>query len=130
RGEKFLADERARPPPLKNKRVYVSYVPYGVVGIIGPWNFPFNLTIGEAIPALMAGNAVVLKPSEVTPGSAVLGAELARAAGLPPDVLQVVTGYGDTGQRSEEHTSELQSRFDLVCRLLLEKKKNISTPLF
>ncbi|OLE09128.1 MAG: succinate-semialdehyde dehydrogenase [Cyanobacteria bacterium 13_1_40CM_2_61_4] len=86
----------------------MSYVPYGVVGIIGPWNFPFNLTIGEAIPALMAGNAVVLKPSEVTPGSAVLGAELARAAGLPPDVLQVVTGYGDTGQ----HLIELA---DMIC---------------
>ena len=104
----YLADEKARPHLLKNKKVYVSYVPYGVVGIIGPWNFPFNLTIGEAIPALMAGNAVVLKPSEVTPGSAVLGAELARAAGLPPDVLQVVTGYGDTGQ----HLIELA---DMIC---------------
>src|SRR5881409_842452 len=108
RAGEYLADERARPHLLKNKRVYVSYTPHGVVGIIGPWNFPFNLTIGEAIPALMAGNAVVIKPSEVTPGSAALGAELAQAAGLPPGVLQVVTGYGETGQ----HLIELA---DMIC---------------
>ncbi len=108
RAGEYLADERARPHLLKNKRVYVSYTPHGVVGIIGPWNFPFNLTIGEAIPALMAGNAVVIKPSEVTPGSAVLGAELALAAGLPAGVLQVVTGYGETGQ----HLIECA---DMIC---------------
>jgi len=108
RAGKYLADEPARPHLLKNKRVYVSYTPHGVVGIIGPWNFPFNLTIGEAIPALMAGNAVVIKPSEVTPGSAALGAELAQAAGLPAGVLQVVTGYGETGQ----HLIECA---DMIC---------------
>src|SRR5207253_10476603 len=97
RAGKYLADEPARTHLLKNKRVFVSYTPHGVVGIIGPWNFPFNLTIGEAIPALMAGNAVVIKPSEVTPGSAAPGRALAQAAGLPPGVLQVVTGYGETG---------------------------------
>jgi len=98
RAARYLSDERARPHLLKNKRAYVSYHPYPVVGIIGPWNFPFNLTIGEAIPALMAGCTVIIKPSEVTPGSALLGAELAAAAGLPSGVLQVVTGYGETGQ--------------------------------
>ncbi|TMB48580.1 MAG: aldehyde dehydrogenase family protein, partial [Deltaproteobacteria bacterium] len=108
RAGKYLADEPARPHLLKNKRVYVSFVPHGVIGIIGPWNFPFNLTIGEAIPALMAGNAVVIKPSEVTPGSAALGAELALAAGLPAGVLQVVTGYGETGQ----HLIECA---DMIC---------------
>lgn len=94
---KFLADEKVRPHLLKNKRVYLSYHPIGVVGIIGPWNFPFLLTIGEAIPALMAGNAVIIKPSEVTPCSAMIGAELARAAGLPHGLVQVVPGYGETG---------------------------------
>jgi len=98
RAARYLSDERARPHLLKNKRAYVSYHPHPVVGIIGPWNFPFNLTIGEAIPALMAGSTVVIKPSEVTPGSALLGAELAEAAGLPSGVLQVVTGYGESGQ--------------------------------
>src|SRR5206468_6714102 len=108
RAAKYLADEPARPHLLKNKRVYVSYTPYGVVGIIGPWNFPFNLTIGEAIPALMAGCAVVIKPSEVTPGSATLGCELAAAASLPAGLLQCVTGYGETGQ----HLIDLA---DMIC---------------
>ena len=105
---RYLADERARPHLLKNKRVSVSYHPHPVVGIIGPWNFPFNLTIGEAIPALVAGAAVVVKPSEVTPGSALLGAELAAEAGLPAGLLQVVPGYGETGQ----HLIDLA---DMIC---------------
>jgi len=108
RAARYLADEAARPHLLKNKRAHVSYLPHGVIGIIGPWNFPFSLTIGEAIPALMAGNAVVVKPSEVTPGSAVLGCELAEAAGLPPGLLQAVPGYGEAGQ----HLIELA---DMIC---------------
>ena len=94
---KVLADEKVRPHLLKNKKVYVSFHPIGVVGIIGPWNFPFLLTIGEAIPALMAGNAVVIKPSEVAPLSAMIGAELAESAGLPHRLLQAIPGYGETG---------------------------------
>jgi acyl-CoA reductase-like NAD-dependent aldehyde dehydrogenase len=94
---RLLSDEKVRPHLLKNKRVYVSYHPIGVVGIIGPWNFPFLLTIGEGIPALMAGNAVIIKPSEVTPRSALIGAELAEVAGLPVGLLQAVPGYGETG---------------------------------
>lgn len=97
RAEGFLADQKIRPHLLLNKRVYSSYLPLGVVGIIGPWNFPLNLTIGDAIPALMAGNAVVIKPSEVTPLSAMVGVELAAAAGFPDGLLQTVTGYGATG---------------------------------
>ena len=93
----FLADQKIRPHLLMTKRVYSTYVPMGVVGIIGPWNFPLNLTIGDAVPALMAGNAVVIKPSEVTPFSALLGVELAGAAGFPEGLLQTVTGYGQTG---------------------------------
>ncbi len=107
-GGKFLADQKVRPHLLKNKRVYVSFHPLGVVGIIGPWNFPFMLTIGEAIPALMAGNAVVIKPSEVTPLSAQIGAELAETAGLPPGLLQVVPGYGDTGAALVDYA-------DMIC---------------
>src|SRR5438552_3049266 len=108
RASRYLADEKARPHLMKSKRAYTSYHPHGVIGIIGPWNFPFSLTIGEAIPALMAGNAVVLKPSEVTPGSARVGCELAEAAGLPAGLLQTVFGYGDTGQ----HLIELA---DMIC---------------
>ena len=86
---------------MLNKRVTVHYQPRGVVGFITPWNFPLILTIGEAIPALLAGNAVIIKPSEWTPLIARRGAELMResltAQGFPADLIQVVNGYGETG---------------------------------
>jgi acyl-CoA reductase-like NAD-dependent aldehyde dehydrogenase len=97
--ETFLRDERVWPHLLKNKAAYSTYSPVGLVGIIGPWNFPFVLTIGDALPALMAGDSVIIKPSEVTPGTAMFGAEIWRRAGLPADVLQVVPGYGDVGAK-------------------------------
>jgi acyl-CoA reductase-like NAD-dependent aldehyde dehydrogenase len=86
---------------LKTKKVTVHYQPRGVIGLVTPWNFPLILTIGEAIPALLAGNAVVIKPSEWTPLIALRGAEVLheafKAAGLPSEILQVVNGYGETG---------------------------------
>jgi succinate-semialdehyde dehydrogenase/glutarate-semialdehyde dehydrogenase len=68
-----------------------------VVGIIAPWNFPFSIPMGEAVMALLAGNAVVLKPSEMTPLIALKAKELFDASGLPPELFQVVTGRGPTG---------------------------------
>ena len=53
--------------PLFGKRALVAYRPRGVVGIISPWNAPLNLALGDAVPALLAGNAVVIKPSELAP---------------------------------------------------------------
>ncbi|MGH7899129.1 MAG: succinic semialdehyde dehydrogenase [Candidatus Binatia bacterium] len=101
--ESFLADERVSPHLLKNKVGYSTYVPVGVVGIIGPWNFPLVLTIGDALPALMAGNAVIIKPSEITPRTALHGAEAWRESGLDPGLLQVVPGFGDTGAKLIDH---------------------------
>jgi succinate-semialdehyde dehydrogenase / glutarate-semialdehyde dehydrogenase len=68
----------------------------GVVGVVAPWNYPFELTIGDAIPALLAGNGVLLKPDIQTPFTALYGVQLLEEAGLPPGVLQVVTGDGPT----------------------------------
>jgi aldehyde dehydrogenase (NAD+) len=68
----------------------VRRVPVGVVGAIVPWNYPLSLAVGKIAPALIAGCTVVLKPSEETPLSAILLAELADAVGLPPGVLNVV----------------------------------------
>lgn len=98
--ERFLRDERRRPHLLllKSKRAWISYVPYGVVGIISPWNFPLNMTLGDSAPALMAGNAVVIKPSELTPLTALLVERIYREAGAPEHVLQVMTGFGATGE--------------------------------
>ena len=100
KGPSFIRDEKIRPhfPLLKFKKVTVTYAPRGVVGIISPWNFPLAMTLGEALPALLAGNAVVIKPSELTPLSALFGAEMAARAGFPKNLLQVVPGYGAAGE--------------------------------
>ena len=68
--------------------------PVGVVGIIAPWNYPLTLSVSDAIPALAAGNAVVVKPDSQTPFTALWGFELLEQAGLPPGLVQVVTGSG------------------------------------
>jgi len=96
----YLSPKKIRPhfPLMKAKKVVSSYAPRGVVGIISPWNFPLTLTLGEALPALMAGNAVVIKPSELTPLSAIFGAELVPKAGFPNHLLQVVIGRGETAE--------------------------------
>lgn len=96
----YLRSARIKPhfPLVKAKRVITTYAPRGVIGIISPWNFPLTMTLGEALPALMAGNAVIIKPSELTPLSAQFGAELARNAGFPEHLLQVVLGYGATAE--------------------------------
>ena len=91
---KFLGDRKVSLHLLKNKRAYVTYHPVGVVGVISPWNYPLNLSYGDVITAWIAGNAVVLKPSEFTPMTALKMAEFSRQAGLP---LEVMTGLGETG---------------------------------
>jgi succinate-semialdehyde dehydrogenase/glutarate-semialdehyde dehydrogenase len=68
--------------------------PKGVVGVIAPWNYPVALSIGDCFPALLAGNAVVVKPDSRTPYSPLFGAELLYRAGLPRDLLAVVPGPG------------------------------------
>ena len=83
---------------------YVLREPIGVVGQIVPWNFPLMFTSWKMGPALAAGNTVVLKPSELTPLSTLRVAELMTEAGLPPGVVNIVTGYGATaGRRIAEH---------------------------
>jgi succinate-semialdehyde dehydrogenase/glutarate-semialdehyde dehydrogenase len=84
-------------PVMKLKRGLLCREPYGVIGIISPWNYPFSLPSVQALTALATGNAVVLKPSEFTPFSSLELARLLREAGLDPDLLQVVTGEGPAG---------------------------------
>jgi acyl-CoA reductase-like NAD-dependent aldehyde dehydrogenase len=97
---RWLGDRkvRTRAVPVQGKRLLVRYAPLGVVGVIGPWNYPLTNSFGDCIPALAAGNAVVLKPSEVTPLTSLLLAEGLRASGLPEDVFLVATGGGAAGQ--------------------------------
>jgi gamma-glutamyl-gamma-aminobutyraldehyde dehydrogenase len=87
-----ISDEVAPVGP--GNMAIVRRVALGVVGAIVPWNFPFDIAAWKCAPALAAGNSVVLKPSERSPFSALRLAELAREAGLPDGVLNVVTGHG------------------------------------
>src|SRR5256886_1201475 len=179
------------PGPKSGFRRFVRREPLGVVFSVAAWNYPYLIAVNSVVPALMAGNAVVLKHSAQTPLCAEAFAECFAAAGLPSGLFQVLhLGHADTERvirdpridfvaftgsvaggravqrvaaerfigvglelggcdpvyvrhdadlphamenivdRSEEHTSELQSQSNLVCRLLLEKKKkNTATPL-
>jgi aldehyde dehydrogenase (NAD+) len=82
---------------------FAGYTAVGVVGQIIPWNFPLLMLSWKVAPALAAGNTVVLKPAEFTPLTALLFAEIARQAGLPPGVLNILTGDGETGRAIVEH---------------------------
>ncbi len=75
----------------------IVYHPLGVIGIIPAWNYPFSIPLGEAVMALMAGNTVVIKPSELTPLVGLKIGEIFEKAGLPQNCVQVVTGAGQTG---------------------------------
>src|SRR5215213_11752759 len=95
----YLADEKVRSanPFVLGRKLVVRYAPLGLVGVIGPWNYPLSNSFGDCIPALAAGNAVILKPSEVTPLSSLAMLEAMRECGLPDGVYQVATGLGETG---------------------------------
>ena len=77
--------------------------PHGVVGQIIPWNFPLLMLAWKVAPALATGNTIVLKPAETTPLTALLFAEVCQQAQLPPGVVNIVTGAGDTGQAIVDH---------------------------
>ncbi|MEV8176252.1 aldehyde dehydrogenase family protein [Microbacterium sp. NPDC079176] len=101
----------ADPERLSGRQIPVAggldvtfHDPYGVVGVIVPWNFPMTIAAWAFAPALAAGNAVVLKPAELTPLTAIRLGELALEAGLPEGLFEVVTGSGSVvGQRLVEH---------------------------
>lgn len=96
RAERMLRSRRRRGAlPLFTSTVEHHH-PVGVVGLIAPWNYPLSMAITDAIPALLAGNAVVLKPAEQTSLTALRAVELLIEAGLPEGLFQVVTGEGPT----------------------------------
>ncbi len=97
--EKFLKPRKRKVHGLLKlmKQLRIMYKPLGVVGLITPWNGPFVLVMNQATQAILAGNTVVAKGSEVTPYSAKLAEDIYRQAGLPEGVLQVLLGDGETG---------------------------------
>ena len=96
---KFLKPHKRKVHGLLGlmKQLRIVYKPLGVIGLITPWNGPFVLVMNQATQAILAGNTVVAKGSEVTPFSARLAEEIFRQAGLPEGVLQVLLGDGETG---------------------------------
>src|SRR5450759_2731439 len=92
-----LAEETRHPLLFLTKKTRLVRHPIGVVGVVGPWNFPILNNAADAVAPLLAGNTVVLKPSEVTPLTSCVLRDLWVKAGNPKDVFQVVTGRGATG---------------------------------
>ncbi|MBK7977046.1 MAG: aldehyde dehydrogenase family protein [Deltaproteobacteria bacterium] len=100
-GEKHLRPEPMSAGLFKHKKARVEYPPLGVIGIIAPWNYPLQNILGPAIPALFAGNGVVIKVSEWTsysvPRIQRIFDEALTAAGQSTDLVRIITGYGETG---------------------------------
>lgn len=107
RGPDYLADRREPGllPVLTGVRVHRR--PVGVVGVIAPWNYPLTLVLSEAVPALLAGNAVVVKPDPQTTLSALWVAEAVEEAGLPAGLFTVVTGGADVGAALVDHVDHV-----------------------
>lgn len=94
RGPKLLADVRRQGiMPVFTRTTEVRH-PKGVIGVVAPWNYPLALSLSDSLPALLAGNAVVLKPDSQTTLTALWGAELLAEAGLPEGLYQIVAGSG------------------------------------
>jgi acyl-CoA reductase-like NAD-dependent aldehyde dehydrogenase len=132
KARKYIGDERvpAHSPLMKVKRLKVTYRPYPVVGVISPWNFPLILSLGDAVPALIAGCAVVIKPSEVTPlGLGEIVEAWKREIG-GPDVLEVVNGMGETGSALVDEVDFIQfTGSDRTAKKVLARAAETLTPV-
>jgi succinate-semialdehyde dehydrogenase/glutarate-semialdehyde dehydrogenase len=95
--KKLLKDEKLSLHLFPHKKSYLRFYPRGVIGLISPWNYPFSIPTGDAVAALMAGNAVVVKPSEYTPIIMEKTRALFEEAGLPRGLFSTVQGKGDVG---------------------------------
>src|SRR5690349_3798375 len=129
---KWLADERVRTgnPFVLGRRMVVRYRPVGVVGVIGPWNYPLVNSVGDAIPALAAGNAVVVKPSEVTPLTSLLFERGLHECGLPDGVFQVAVGTGETGAVLIDHVDMVMfTGSTRTGRKVMERAAQTLTPV-
>lgn len=94
---RLLATEAANITWLPHRRPVIERVPLGVCVVISPWNFPVSIPLGQVVAGLVAGNAVLLKPSEWSPRCGALVVDLFKGCGLPPDLLQLVQGDGRVG---------------------------------
>ena len=115
---------------MKVKKLKVQYRPYPVVGVISPWNFPLILSLGDAIPALMAGAAVVIKPSEITPLGLGEIVEAWKTEIGGPDVFDVVNGMGETGSALVDEVDFVQfTGSDRTAKKVLAQAAETLTPV-
>ena len=131
RASEYLADETppVANPMFKVKRLRITYRPYPVVGVISPWNFPLILAYDDAIPALMAGAAVVLKPSEVTPLVAMEIERGWREIGAP-DVIHIVNGTAETGGALIDEVDFLQfTGSERTGKIVMKRAADTLTPV-
>ena len=115
---------------MKVKKLKVQYRPYPVVGVISPWNFPLILSLGDAIPALIAGCAVVVKPSEITPLGLGEIVEAWKSEIGGPDVFDVVNGMGETGSALVDEVDFVQfTGSDRTAKKVLARAAETLTPV-
>jgi succinate-semialdehyde dehydrogenase/glutarate-semialdehyde dehydrogenase len=104
----YLSPKRRQGVQLALTEVWEHHHPKGLVGVISPWNYPLTLGISDAIPAIVAGDAILAKPDDRTPFSALWAVRLLEDAGMPPGVVQIVTGPGsELGTPIIEHSDFL-----------------------
>jgi betaine-aldehyde dehydrogenase len=129
---KMIGDQkvRAHSPLLAAKKLRIQYRPHQLVGVISPWNFPLILSLGDGIPAMQAGAAVLIKPSEVTPLgiSEVIDAWKNEIGG--PDILDVVHGMGETGSALVDEADFIQfTGSDVTGKKVMAQAAETLTPV-
>ena len=108
-GEGFRVHGKTLPSEARDTFTYTIRRPLGVVGLIAPWNFPWAIPVWKSAPALAAGNAVILKPAELTPATSTLLTEIYEEAGLPPGVFNMLVGSGSVVGEAMVHSPVLRA---------------------
>jgi acyl-CoA reductase-like NAD-dependent aldehyde dehydrogenase len=132
KADKFIGDDkvRAHNPLMRTKRLRVQYRPYAVVGVISPWNYPLILSLGDALPALQAGAAVVIKPSEFTPLGLLEISQAWKQEIGAPDVFDAVLGMGETGEALVDECDFIQfTGSDRTGRKVMARAADTLTPV-
>ena len=128
----YIGDETVRPnsPLLAAKKLTIQYRPFPVVGVISPWNFPLAMALGDSIPALQAGAAVVVKPSEFTPLSLMEMIEAWKQEIGAPDVFDCVQGTGEAGGALIDNVDYIQfTGSDRTGRKVMARAAETLTPV-
>ena len=129
---KYIADESVRPHSalVASKKLMIQYRPQPVVGVISPWNFPLAMALGDSVPALQAGAAVVIKPSEFTPLSLIDVIKAWKEEIGAPDVFDCVLGTGEVGSEMIDHVDYVQfTGSDRTGRKVMTRAAETLTPV-